>query len=574
MALCIVKDCPNSSKKTKLTTATSLHVFPRSAENIRQWLLATGQFDDGIDDMVSRVIETNKTARYRMCSLHFTPGNYYSNGLKMCLYRHATPTVFGINLARKIQGLRQLTSSGQSSTHNAKKIVLSLNEGDVVENVIDHVEHTAALTSVGVSHAINCHFCGHQINKVYMDASTNTESKMEHKEAQLDGLHETVASGAQTNVLFERLEKNLGTGLLNMKEEDETDDMNSHQTEIHWSLPTDEDNADIVKVEITEDLCVPHQLEATDEESSDSISPDDDNADTEKGEIAEDLYTCDQVKTEEDEVPINTDTGGFTNCNNPNSNQTADAFNIFQNQRSQVGNLCSECGKCFTKKSHLIDHLKIHTGDKPFSCSVCGKCFTRKSKLISHQKIHTGEKAFSCFVCGKCFTQKAYLVDHLRIHTGEKPFSCSECGKCFTCKSQLLRHQKIHTGERKFACSDCGKYFSQKSHLIDHLKIHTGERAFSCSECGKCFTLKSNLIVHMKIHTGVREFSCYECGKCFTKKSTLSTHQKIHKGEKEFSCSECGKCYIQMSSLITHQKIHIKEKTHSDCGTSDLNLML
>ncbi|XP_053568437.1 uncharacterized protein LOC128658019 [Bombina bombina] len=545
MALCIVKDCPNSSKKTKLNTATSLHVFPRNAETIRQWLLATGQFDDCLDDMVSRVIETNKTGRYRMCSLHFAPGNYYSNGLKMCLYRHAFPTVFGINLSRKIQGLRQLTSSVQSSTHNAKKIVLSLNEGNVVENVIDHVENTAALTSVGKSHVVNCHSCGHQINKVFMDASTNTESNMEQKQAKLDGLHGTVASGAQTNVLFGRLEKNPGTGLLTVKEEDETDGMNSHQTEIHWSLPADEDKTDIVKVKITEDLCVAHQLEATDEESSDSISPDEDNTDTDKGEITEDLYTCNQVKTEEDEVPINTATGRFANCSNPSRNQTADAsLNIFQ-IRSKVRHFCSECGKCFTKKSHLNDHIKIHTGDKPFSCSVCGKCFARKSRLINHEKIHTGEKAFTCFVCDKCFTQKSYLVDHLRIHTGEKPFSCSECGKCFTCKSQLLRHQKIHTGERRFECSDCGKCFHQKSDLINHLKIHTGERAFSCSECGKCFTLKSNLIAHMKIHTGEREFSCYECGKCFTKKSTLITHQK---------------------------KIHIKEKTHSDCGTSDLNL--
>ncbi|XP_053565167.1 uncharacterized protein LOC128655601 isoform X2 [Bombina bombina] len=61
------------------------------------------------------------------------------------------------------------------------------------------------------------------------------------------------------------------TGLLNVKEEDETDDMNSHQTEIHWSLPADEDNPDIVKVEITEDLCVRYQLGASNEETSDII---------------------------------------------------------------------------------------------------------------------------------------------------------------------------------------------------------------------------------------------------------------------------------------------------------------
>ncbi|XP_053567605.1 uncharacterized protein LOC128657328 isoform X2 [Bombina bombina] len=109
----------------------------------------------------------------------------------------------------------------------------------------------------------------------------------------------------------ERLEENPGTGLLNLKEEDETDDMNSHQTEIHWSLPADEDNADIVKVEITEDLCVRHQLEAPDEETSDSISPGCTDVTPSDGSAVEhrgEPYVCDHMKTE-DEVPINMATG-------------------------------------------------------------------------------------------------------------------------------------------------------------------------------------------------------------------------------------------------------------------------
>ncbi|XP_053577507.1 uncharacterized protein LOC128666758 isoform X4 [Bombina bombina] len=106
------------------------------------------------------------------------------------------------------------------------------------------------------------------------------------------------------------LEENAGPELLDVKEEDETDDMNS-QTEIHSSLPADEDDADIVKVEITEDLCLRHQLGARDDENSDSISsgrmdvtPSDGSAVEHGGEP----YVCDQVKTEEDEVPINTST--------------------------------------------------------------------------------------------------------------------------------------------------------------------------------------------------------------------------------------------------------------------------
>ncbi|KAH3859799.1 hypothetical protein DPMN_102622 [Dreissena polymorpha] len=49
---------------------------------------------------------------------------------------------------------------------------------------------------------------------------------------------------------------------------------------------------------------------------------------------------------------------------------------------------CEVCQRRFSRPSHMEQHMRIHTGDKPYQCAVCQQRFTLKHHLKGHQIRH------------------------------------------------------------------------------------------------------------------------------------------------------------------------------------------
>ncbi|XP_046676393.1 zinc finger protein 341-like isoform X2 [Homalodisca vitripennis] len=169
------------------------------------------------------------------------------------------------------------------------------------------------------------------------------------------------------------------------------------------------------------------------------------------------------------------------------------------------------------------------------------------------------ETKLKCLYCRKQFSKKFDLEQHIRCHTGERPFQCVVCGRSFTQKSNVKKHMATHkvwpqkirtlpekpiqkisspsTGETlvvdgSFACQYCPEVFSSFPLLKSHRKTHVNNKIYRCVQksCGLVFETLESFIEHTTAHQADCnvQYNCIHCRQTFSSLDELGTHQRTH----------------------------------------------
>ncbi|KAM3592769.1 uncharacterized protein V6R79_024825 [Siganus canaliculatus] len=116
------------------------------------------------------------------------------------------------------------------------------------------------------------------------------------------------------------------------------------------------------------------------------------------------------------------------------------------------------------------------TCDGKYKCSYCSYANKGMARLIEHIRIHTGEKPHRCQLCPFASAYERHLEAHMRSHTGEKPYKCDLCAFRCSDRSNLSHHRRRR---HKLLPSRVVRSSFSNKRMLSSLQKRTGALGYS-----------------------------------------------------------------------------------------------
>ncbi|MED6279601.1 hypothetical protein CHARACLAT_002387 [Characodon lateralis] len=263
-----------------------------------------------------------------------------------------------------------------------------------------------------------------------------------------------------------------------------------------------------------------------------------------------------------------------------------DSVEVMETQEKLIGKKANP-GKEFEGEDDKIPEA--------YNCNICGRSFPFLSSFSQHMRRHTGARPYKCPYCDHRASQKGNLKVHIRSHKlgtlsshhsnedeeggaeeeemkvsegldgGTSPTkSSSACNKMINgdaseesrrkMPARSMKREKSVSNQRPYCCRLCGYEAQREDQLLSHIeKVHItadaeedtvtvkeevitepdttqpqSDGTFPCETCGQVFSQAWFLKSHMKKHAGILDHCCQICGRRFREAWFLKSHMKTH----------------------------------------------